>query len=115
MSYVVQAKAVRLRVSPTKLRLVADMVRGLTITDTLNQLQFSKRRCARYVQACVLSAVANADHNHATDPEKLFVSEIFVDKSMVLRRFHARARGRGNRIEKSFSTLTVRLAKREVN
>ena len=104
-----EAKAVArmLRVSPQKLNLVAQLIRGKKVDTALADLQFSRKRIAREVKKCLESAIANAENNHDLDVDDLVVSQAFVGKALVLKRFHARARGRGARILKPFSNLTI--------
>ena len=104
-----EAKAVArmLRVSPQKLNLVAQMIRGKKVETALADLQFSRKRIAVDVKKCLESAIANAENNHDLDVDDLVVSQAFVGKALVLKRFHARARGRGARILKPFSNLTI--------
>ena len=104
-----EAKAVlrNLRTSPRKLNLVAASIRGMPAERALLALQYSKKRIAQDVRKALLSAVANAENNHELDIDRLVVSEAHVGKGMVMKRFHARARGRGARIEKPFSHLTI--------
>ena len=104
-----EAKAVArmLRVSPQKLNLVAQLIRGKKAATALAELEFSRKRIARDVRKCLESAIANAENNHDLDVDDLVVSQAFVGKALVLKRFHARARGRGARIEKPFSNLTI--------
>jgi large subunit ribosomal protein L22 len=104
-----EAKAVArmLRVSPQKLNLVAQMIRGKKVDTALAELQFSRKRISTEVKKCLESAIANAENNHDLDVDDLVVSEAFVGKALVLKRFHARARGRGARILKPFSNLTI--------
>jgi len=103
------AKAVSrsLRVSPQKLNLVASMIRGKKVDQALADLEFSRKRIAEDVRKCVMSAVANAENNHQLDVNQLVVSEAYVGKNLVLKRFHARGRGRASSIMKPFSQLTV--------
>ena len=103
------AKAVtrNLRVSPQKLNLVAGLIRGKKVNTALADLEFSRKRIALDVRKCVMSAVANAENNHGLDVDDLVVSEAYVGKNMVLKRFHARGRGRSGRILKPFSQITV--------
>jgi len=96
-----------IRVSPQKLNLVAQSIRGLAAAAALAQLTFSKRRVAQDVKKVLQSAIANAENNHQLDVDKLVVSEAYVGKGIVMKRFAARARGRAGRIEKPFSNLTV--------
>ena len=102
-----QAIAKNLRVSPQKLNLVAELIRGKKVEKALAELEFSRKRIAGDVRKCVISAVANAENNHGLDVNDLVVAEAWVGKNMVLKRFHARGRGRGARILKPFSQLTV--------
>jgi large subunit ribosomal protein L22 len=104
-----EAKAVArmLRVSPQKLNLVASMIRGKKVESALADLTFSRKRIATDVKKTLQSAIANAENNHGLDVDDLIVSEAFVGKAFVIKRFHARARGRAGRIEKPFSNLTV--------
>ncbi|CAA2104791.1 MULTISPECIES: 50S ribosomal protein L22 [Methylobacterium] len=104
-----EAKAVArmLRVSPQKLNLVAQLIRGKKVESALADLEFSRKRIAREVKKCLESAIANAENNHDLDVDDLVVSEAFVGKALVLKRFHARARGRGARILKPFANLTI--------
>jgi large subunit ribosomal protein L22 len=102
-----QAIAKNLRVSPQKLNLVAEMIRGKRVEQALAELEFSRKRIAGDVRKCLMSAVANAENNHQLDVNDLVVKEASVGKNMVLKRFHARGRGRGARILKPFSQITV--------
>ena len=104
-----EAKAVArmLRVSPQKLNLVAQMIRGRKASAALADLQFSRKRIAVDVKKCLESAIANAENNHDLDVDDLVVAEAHVGKSLVIKRFHARARGRAGRITKPFSHLTI--------
>ncbi len=103
----VQAVARNLRVSPQKLNLVAAMIRGKKVQTALTELEFSRKRIAGDVRKCLMSAVANAENNHGLDVDDLVVSEAFVGKNLVMKRFHARGRGRSGGIIKPFSQLTV--------
>ena len=104
-----EAKAVArmLRVSPQKLNLVAQLIRGKKVATALADLEFSQKRIARDVRKCLESAIANAENNHNLDVDDLVVKEAHVGKALVLKRFHARARGRGARIVKPFANLTI--------
>ena len=104
-----EAKAIArmLRISPQKLNLVAQLIRGKKVSSALADLQFSRKRIAVDVKKCLESAIANAENNHDLDVDDLVVSQAFVGKALVLKRFHARARGRGARILKPFSNLTI--------
>ncbi|SDG48060.1 MULTISPECIES: 50S ribosomal protein L22 [Thalassobaculum] len=110
-----EAKAVlrNLRVSPQKLNLVAQMIRGQRADKALATLAFSKRRIARDVKKLLESAIANAENNHQLDVDRLFVKEAFVGKSITMKRFRPRARGRVGRIEKPFAHITVVVRERE--
>ena len=103
------AKAVskNLRVSPQKLNLVAALIRGKKVDQALADLEFSRKRIAQDVRKCVMSAVANAENNHQLDVNQLVVSEAHVGKNLVLKRFHARGRGRASSIMKPFAQITV--------
>ena len=96
-----------LRVSPQKLNLVAQLIRGKKVSHALADLQFSRKRIAVDVRKCLESAIANAENNHDLDVDDLVVKEAYVGKALVLKRFHARARGRGARILKPFANLTI--------
>jgi large subunit ribosomal protein L22 len=96
-----------MRTSPRKLNLVAQAIRGKTAEQALNELTFSRKRIAVQLKRVLQSAIANAENNHDLDVDDLVVAEASVGKNMVLKRFHARARGRGARIEKPFSQVTI--------
>src|SRR6476619_4948661 len=104
-----EAKAIgtNIRISPRKLNLVAQSIRGKSAEVALNELTFSQKRVAGQVKKVLQSAIANAENNHDLDVDDLFVKEASVGKNMVLKRFHARARGRGARIEKPFAQVTI--------
>jgi len=104
-----QAKAVgrMMRTSPRKLNLVAQSIRGKKAEQALNELTFSPKRIAKQVKKVLQSAVANAENNHDLDVDDLVVSEASVGKNLVMKRFHPRARGRGAKIEKFFSQITI--------
>ena len=102
-----QAVVRNLRVSPRKLNLLAQMIRGKKVDTALAELEFSRKRIAKDVRKCVMSAVANAENNHNLDVNDLVVKEAYVGKNMVITRFHARGRGRMSPIEKPFAQLTV--------
>jgi len=107
------AFAKHIRVSPQKLNLVAQMIRGKNVDSALAQLTFSKRRIAVDVKKALQSAIANAENNHQLDVDRLFVAEAFVGKKMVMKRWRARARGRVGKIQKPFSVITVVVRERE--
>ena len=96
----VQAKLYGVRLSAQKGRLVADLVRGQPIGNALNILTFTPKKGAKIIKKVLESAIANAEHNNGADIDELKVTTIFVEKGPVLKRFHARAKGRGNRIIK---------------
>ena len=110
-----QAKAIgrNIRTSPRKLNLVAQSIRGQTAEAALATLTFSPKRIARTVKKVLESAIANAENNHDLDVDSLVVSEASVGKNLTMKRFHARARGRGARIEKPFSQVTIVVQERE--
>ena len=104
-----EAKAVArmLRVSPQKLNLVAQLIRGKKVAAALADLEFSRKRIARDVRKCLESAIANAENNHELDVDELVVAEAHVGKALVLKRFSPRGRGRAGRIMKPFANLTI--------
>jgi large subunit ribosomal protein L22 len=104
-----EAKAVArmLRVSPQKLNLVAQLIRGKKVQNALADLEFSRKRIAKEVRKCLESAIANAENNHELDVDDLVVAQAHVGKGMVIKRFHARGRGRAGRILKPFSHITI--------
>ena len=104
-----EAKAIArtIRVSPQKLNLVAQSIRGKRVEQALSDLEFSRKRIAETVRKTLESAIANAENNHDLDVDQLVVAEAHVGKSIVMKRFHARGRGRSSRIEKPFSHLTI--------
>ncbi len=104
-----EAKAVArmLRVSPQKLNLLAQLIRGKKVDRALADLEFSRKRSATAVKKALESAIANAENNHSLDVDDLVVAEAHVGKALVMKRFHARARGRASRVEKPFSNLTI--------
>ncbi|AHA28270.1 50S ribosomal protein L22 [Candidatus Liberibacter americanus] len=101
------AVARMLRVSPQKLNLVAAMIRGMKVSRALSDLEFSRKRIAKEVRKTLASAIANAENNHDLDIDRLVVSEAYVGKSVVMKRFHCRGRQRIGRVTKPFSHLTV--------
>ena len=102
-----QAVGRMLRTSDRKLNVVAQSIRGKTATSALAELTFSPKRIAQSVKKVLQSAVANAENNHNLDVDDLVVSEAYVGKSLMLKRFHARGRGRGARVLKPFSQITI--------
>jgi large subunit ribosomal protein L22 len=104
-----EAKAVAkmLRVSPQKLNLVAQLIRGKKVGSALADLEFSRKRIAKDVRKCLESAIANAENNHSLDVDELVVAEASVGKALVIKRFSPRGRGRVGKILKPFSHLTI--------
>jgi large subunit ribosomal protein L22 len=104
-----EAKAVcrMLRVSPQKLNLLAQLIRGKKVETALADLEFSRKRIALDVKKTLESAVANAENNHDLDVDDLIVAEAHVGKALVMKRFSPRARGRAGRIAKPFANLTI--------
>ncbi|MGI9461313.1 MAG: 50S ribosomal protein L22 [Alphaproteobacteria bacterium] len=103
-----------LRVAPRKLNLLATIIRGKKVADALRVLTYSQKMAATAVKKTLSSAIANAENNHNLDVDSLVVKEAFVGQGLMLKRFHTRARGRGVRIEKFFSHLTVVVASKMV-
>jgi large subunit ribosomal protein L22 len=103
----VAAKLKNARISAQKCRLVADQVRGVKVDRALQILTFSPKKAARLLRKVLESAIANAEHNEGADIDELKVSRVFVDEGPSLKRFQARAKGRGNRIMKRTSHITV--------
>jgi large subunit ribosomal protein L22 len=104
-----EAKAVAkmMRVSPQKLNLLAQLIRGKKVATALADLEFSRKRIAKEVRKCLQSAIANAENNHQLDIDDLVVAQAHVGKGLVMKRFHARGRGRSGKILKPFSHLTI--------
>lgn len=102
-----------LRTSPRKLGLVAGLIRNMSAAEALVQLEFCRRRVSKEVRNLLLSAIANAENNHNLSPDDLYVSEVNVGKAFVMKRYSARARGRGARILKPFSTITITVSERQ--
>ena len=109
-----QAQAVcnALRTSPQKLNLVAQTIRGLSVEKAVAELTFSKKRIAKSVLKVLQSAIANAENNHQLNIDKLYVSEAYCGKGLVMKRMRARARGRGAKVLKPFSNITIVLTER---
>jgi large subunit ribosomal protein L22 len=110
-----EARAVSgfIRTSPRKLNLVAGSIRGKAADEALAQLTFEKRRVSNDVKKVLEAAIANAENNHQLDVDRLFVKEAYVGKTLVMKRFRPRARGRVGRIQKPFSNITVVVKERE--
>ena len=107
------AYATAIRTSPRKLNLVAQIIRGKSAQSALAELTFSPRRIARDVKKVLQSAIANAENNHQLDVDRLYVKEATVGRALVMKRFHARGRGRSAGIQKAFSNLTVIVRERD--
>jgi large subunit ribosomal protein L22 len=108
-----QAITRNIRVSPRKLGLVAALIRGRTAQDAVATLTFSRRRIAQTVKKTLESAIANAENNHRLDVDQLVVARAEVGRAVVMKRFHARGRGRASRVEKWFSHLKIVVAEQE--
>ena len=113
MTIEVAAKHKGARISAQKARLVANQIRGKAIEEALRILSYSPKKAAFLIKRVLESAIANAENNHSLDIDKLVVKEAYVGKGLVMKRFHARARGRGARIIKPFSHLTIILSEQE--
>jgi large subunit ribosomal protein L22 len=98
------------RISPQKCRLVVNQIRGLPVSEALNVLKFSGRRAAMIVRKVLESAIANAENNEGADVDELFVTTIYVDQGPTMKRMRPRAKGRGSRILKRTSHITVRVS-----
>ncbi|MBQ0217940.1 MAG: 50S ribosomal protein L22 [Alcaligenes faecalis] len=96
-------------ISAQKARLVADMVRGKSVAHALSTLTFTPKKAAGIIKKALESAIANAEHNDGADIDELKVTSIYVDKAQSLKRFSARAKGRGNRIEKQTCHIVVKV------
>ncbi len=107
------AYAKHLRTSPQKLNLVAQTIRGKNCEAALAELEFSRRRIAVKVRKLLESAIANAENNHQLDVDRLYVAEATVGKTLVMKRWRARARGRVGRIQKPFSNMRLIVRERE--
>lgn len=103
----VRAKANRLHISPQKARLVVDQIRGKSVSDALDILNFSNQKGAVLVRKVLESAIANAENNEGADIDELKISEIFVDAGLTMKRIRPRAKGRADRILKRYSHITV--------
>jgi len=107
-----QAVCNALRTSPQKLNLIAQTIRGLSVEKAVAELTFSKKRIAKSVLKVLQSAIANAENNHQLNIDKLYVSEAYCGKGLVMKRMHARGRGRGARVLKPFSNITIVVTER---
>ena len=106
------AKGSKVRSSPLKVSLVAELIRGCDAQKAIYYLKFCRKRAARSLSKILYSAVSNAENNFGVDIDHLYVHEVLVGKSITLRRFRARAKGRAARILKKYSNVTVKLKKR---
>ena len=97
------------RISAQKARLVADMIRGKSVSQALNTMTFTPKKAAGIIKKALESAIANAEHNDGADIDELRVTTVYVDKGQSLKRFSARAKGRGNRIEKQTCHIVVKV------
>jgi len=98
------------RISPQKCRLIADVIRGKNVDEALRTLAFTPKKGARIVRKVLESAIANAEHNHGADIDELRIATIEVNEAPTLARYRARAKGRGARITKRNSHITIRVA-----
>ncbi|TPG48965.1 50S ribosomal protein L22 [Roseomonas nepalensis] len=108
-----QAVTRNIRVSPRKLNLAAGLIRGRRAQDAVATLTFSKRRISDTVKKTLESAIANAENNHSLDVDKLVVARVEVGRSIVMKRFQARGRGKAARVEKWFSHLKIVVAEQQ--
>ncbi len=104
------AKLKQFRISPQKARLVADQVRGLPVSRALELLQYSTKKAAHPIKKVLESAIANAEHNEGADIDELKIASIYIDEGPVMKRWRARAKGRGTRILRRSSHITVTVA-----
>ena len=110
MSAQMLAKLRFVRISPQKARLVADLIRGKRVGQALQILEFSDKKAAQMLKKVLESAIANAEHNAGADVDELRIAAVTVDEGPTQKRFHARAKGRGARILKRSSHITVQVA-----
>lgn len=110
-----EAKAVarNLRVSPRKLNLVAQLIRGKKVSTALADLEFSRKRIAQDVKKCLESAIANAENNHDLDIDDLVVRQAYVGKSIVMKRIQFHGRGRTGRVTKPFANITIVVSQKQ--
>tara|TARA_B100001123_G_scaffold175436_1_gene201358 strand:- start:1426 stop:1764 length:339 start_codon:yes stop_codon:yes gene_type:complete len=107
------AKLKNARISPQKMRLVADQIRGMPVDRAINLLTFSNKKAAQIIKKVLESAIANAEHNDAADIDELRISEIMIDEATTMKRWRPRARGRANKILKRMSHVTVAVSETE--
>tara|TARA_Y100000591_G_C21300129_1_gene435993 strand:- start:125 stop:496 length:372 start_codon:yes stop_codon:yes gene_type:complete len=101
------------RCSPRKISLVLDYIRGKKVDEAIKDLQFARKKIAHDVSKTVKSAVSNAENNHQYDIDNLFIKEAFVGRSLVMKRFRPRAKGRASPIKKPFSRITIVLEEKK--
>lgn len=106
------AKISAIKTSVQKLNYLAALIRNMKAEEALVQLEFAKKKVAKYLKDCLNSAIANAENNHNLNIDNLYVSKVMVGKSFMMKRFRARARGRGARIVKPFSRLSIEVEER---
>lgn len=106
------AKVKAIRVSHRKLSLVAGLIREMKADKALSQLTFSKQKVSKDIKECLKAAIANAENNYNLDIDRLYILKVLVGKAFVMKRMMARAKGRGCRILKQFSKLTIVLEER---
>ena len=109
------AKISAMRISPQKLNLIAGMIRGYPVLKAINHLILSKKRAAKEVHQLLMSAIANAENNHALNIDNLIVKQVWVGKAFVMKRSNARARGRGAKILKPFSQMNIIVGEQRVD
>ncbi|ARN74459.1 MULTISPECIES: 50S ribosomal protein L22 [Oceanicoccus] len=109
----VSAKLTGAQISPQKVRLIADQIRGKEVEEALDMLEFSNKKAADIVKKLLNSAIANAEHNEGADVDELKVSTIFVDEGRTLKRLRPRAKGRADRILKRSCHITVKVSDSE--
>jgi large subunit ribosomal protein L22 len=107
------AKATSIRTTPTKINLVAELIRGKSAAQALADLTFCRRRVAKDVKKVLQAAIANAENNHSLDVDRLYVAEATTGRALLMKRFSSRGRGRSTKIEKWFSNITVVVRERE--
>lgn len=108
-----RARAKYIRISPSKVRQVVDLIRGKSVPEALAILQFTPKRAAKPVAKVINSAAANAEHNYEMDRDSLYISEAYVDQGPTLKRYKPRAMGRADLIRKRTSHITVVLKENE--
>ena len=107
------AKAVSIKGSVQKINLVCRLIAGMKVDEALLQLKFLRKRSSKEIHDLLFSAISNAENNHGMDIDNLYVKEVLVGKSITLKRFHARARGKGVRVIKPFSSVTICVSEKE--